>query len=503
MSDLQSINLTVGEGGDNLKQAFTKINSNNGKIENRITEYAGNPEGSAIADIGALCVNTLNGELYQKISGDALATGWQLITLGSQKSISVSSSVLSLDKDSNFFSVTGSSEITSITGRAKGIVYVKWNEARLLTEGASLKLSRYGSRQVQKNEVSIFEFSGGQVQEIGAFLNGYIESFTFLTKQFLQFSDKKKLEVKAGTKVRFETDIDVRYYTVNTDTILDIVTLLDTGSSLDVGKDYYVYLVKDGSGGSEIKVSLNSTYPDGYAADTSRKIGGFHTLCVDVGTISDHPLSDYVAGDILPQSVWCLSHRPVASPEGMVYIPETDSWVDIYLQSGTYDVSTDTLTTASEYGATVTDTRAWPDHAEDLFRANKRMLTDIEFSVAAEGSNQKTVISGAAEPSPKTSGGHVDTASRRMVSNYGVEECCGYLQQWLNESAPTGGSSWSNYDSLSGDKGQVYGSIYALLAGGTWTHGASCGSRCRHADHVRSAAHEHAGGRGASWTKAV
>lgn len=329
------------------------------------------------------------------------------------------------------------------------------------------------------------------------------EDFTYLTKQFLEFSDKKELTVKSGTKIRFETDVDVRHYNADTDTVLDVEALLDTGASLDVGKDYYVYLVKDGSGGAEIKVSLNSTYPDGYAADTSRKIGGFHTLCVDVGTISGHPLSDYSAGDILPQSVWCLTHRPVASPEGMVYIPETDSWVDIYLQSGTYTVATDTLTTASEYGATVTDTRAWADHAEDLFRASKRMLTDIEFSVAAEGSNQKTSITGGADPSPKTSGGHVDTASRRMISNYGVEECCGYRWQWLGESAPTGGSGWSNYDSLAGDKGQGLGTIYALLAGGSYGTGASSGSRSRKATNVRSDEDPVTGGRGASWTKAV
>lgn len=339
--------------------------------------------------------------------------------------------------------------------------------------------------------------------DIGAITSEEASNFdvSYLTKQFLEFSDKKELTVKAGTKIRFETDEDVRYYNVDVDTTLDVESLLDTGVSLDVGKDYYAYIVKDGSGGSEIKVSLNSTYPDGYAANTSRKIGGFHTLCVNAGTISGHPLSDYSAGDILPCSVWCLSHRPVASPEGMVYVEEIDKWVDIYLQSGTYNVSTGALTTASAYGSTVTDTRPWADHSEDLFRASKRLATDIEFSCFAEGSNQKTAISGAAAPSPKTSGGHVDTASRRMISNYGIEECCGYLWQWLDESAPTGGSSWSNYDSLSGDKGQVYGSIYALLAGGHWGNGASCGSRSRSAAYVRSTASAVIGGRGVSSPK--
>ena len=70
----------------------------------------------------------------------------------------------------------------------------------------------------------------------------------------------------AGTGV-FETE----------QTILTAANL-DTGSSFAVGKDYYVYVCDSGNVDNDevYKISLNSTYPSGWTALNSRKIGGFH-----------------------------------------------------------------------------------------------------------------------------------------------------------------------------------------------------------------------------------
>lgn len=307
--------------------------------------------------------------------------------------------------------------------------------------------------------------------------------------QFIQFNDKKKLVIKAGTLVRLTTDTDTRFFRADSDQVIDVTTILDTGSTLQNGKDYYVYLVSSGAADVALKVSLNSTYPTGYTANNSRKIGGFHTECANIGTISGHPLSGWLAGDILPASVWCLSHRPYSNPEGMVYISELNVWVDIYLQSGTG------VNTKSAYGATVTDTRSWPDHADDMFKVGKTLLTSAEFSCAAEGSNQLTSIAGSAAPNPKTSGGHLDTASRRMVSNYGLEECCGFLWQWLDHPSANGGSGWS---ALPGNKGQLCGTSYGMLAGGDWGGGPYCGSRSRVANGGVGTLGASIGGRGRS-----
>ena len=51
------------------------------------------------------------------------------------------------------------------------------------------------------------------------------------------------------------------------------------------GKDFYIYAVDDKVTKSvHIVLSANSTVPTGYTESSSRKIGGFHCLCADVGT---------------------------------------------------------------------------------------------------------------------------------------------------------------------------------------------------------------------------
>ena len=122
-------------------------------------------------------------------------------------------------------------------------------------------------------------------------------------------------------------------------------------------------------------------------------LSSFHTVCANVGTISGHLLSGYNAGDILPNSVSCISFRPrFADVDGMAYIDAIDKWCDIYLQSGTG------LNTKSVFGGTITDTRYYQNHVEDLFSVGKHLPNDNEFTVYAFGSNQGTAISGAADP---------------------------------------------------------------------------------------------------------
>ena len=378
------------------------------------------------------------------------------------------------------------------------------------------------------------------------------------------------------------------------------------------GKDFCWYLLSSGT----VTLSANATAPIGHTVNDSMKLGGFHCEYVDIGTITGHPLTGFVAGDILPASVWDLGHRPTCDPAGMVYCAVLDLWVDIYLQSGTG------ASTASVAGATIIDTRIWNDHVDDLAAVGKVLLDDTEFQIVAEGSNQRTNIAGSANP--VTTGGHRDTAGatagtstsaaapstdisaaanpqsltinlngtgpvavsfdpaglntgaliaealqvairaavpwaggmtvtygttyvvschgsvgpsasvvitagagndctaalklgvanggvetvgnlgRRMVSNYGIEDCCGALFQWLrdqsyrNDDASYLGT-WGYYI-LPGNKGSIYrqggtGDI-KLLAGGGWATGTSCGSRFRSAARYRWFASSSLGSRG-------
>ena len=212
------------------------------------------------------------------------------------------------------------------------------------------------------------------------------------------------------------------FFLIDTATHVDAATDIDTGA-LEAGKDYFVYAC-DNNGTLVFKTSLASTFPDGFAADTSRKIGGFHTLCADVGVIAGHSLSGYVNKDILPASIWDLKHRArCGNNAGMVYDAQAGIWIDIYMASGTG------ASTLSVNGGTISDSRNWMDFVDDGGAIGKRLLNDYEFQLAAEGSNQKTNIAETADP--VTTGGHSDTAGRRMISNIGCEDCCGAMWQWL------------------------------------------------------------------------
>ena len=285
---------------------------------------------------------------------------------------------------------------------------------------------------------------------------------------FLVWNGAHSLRMLSGTGI----SVGSGGFSTYEDIELDVADLLDTGT-IQAGKDYCVYLTTD----KTFVVSLNSTFPTGTLADgatafnagNTRKIGGFHTLCVDAGEIDGHPLSGFSAGDILPASVWCLNHRPYSEPAGMVYCEALDFWVDIYLQSGTGEA------TASVFGGTITHTRCQPDHTEDMFSVRKKLLSDEEFSAAADGSNQLTVVSGEFQ---ETTGGHVDMAGRRLVSSIGCEDCCGNFWQFLRTSGPAGGDGgvWAE---IPGGKGNMLGNIFSIFAGGYRLSNENSGPRAR------------------------
>ena len=296
----------------------------------------------------------------------------------------------------------------------------------------------------------------------------------------------------------------------------DVVLNLNDFVTNRAGKDLYIYAC-DNNGELAFVISENSTVPSGYTATTSRKIGGFHCLCANVGNIAGHALSGYAAGDILPLSVWDLLHRAVSSNEGMVYV--NGKWFDIYLTS--YDGSK----CVSIYGGACADGESsvkfhGEKFVEMLGLVGKRLIKRSEFMVVAKGSNEQTNISGSKDYG--TTGGHVDTNNRRMISNYGLEDCCGFMWQWTEDvfDSYNGTISWnSNNYYLNGYSweqksvynpdidNQGYGSCIGLLrrclVGGDWDGSADCGSRSAVCRHFSSGRFGSVGGRSASEPRVV
>ncbi len=246
------------------------------------------------------------------------------------------------------------------------------------------------------------------------------------------------------------------------------------------GKDFYIYACQPASGTvPEIVLSGNSTVPAGKNENNSRKIGGFHCECMDVGTIEGNDLSGWLAGEILPASAWDLLHRAKSENEGMVYSKADDVWISIYLLSELDGVP------ASVYGGVILDGSSTPPYhglkfTEELAKLGMRNPYLHEFFNAFKGIEENIAIKGAADPN--TTGGHVNSNGTRIVSSIGCEDCAGCLWQWSNNYGMAGGSGWgsSNFDStIDGGSGygRAYGTLWLPCAGGHWSNGGYCGSR--------------------------
>ena len=237
-------------------------------------------------------------------------------------------------------------------------------------------------------------------------------------------SDKTKVTVNKGGYY-IPILIGDNFFLIDTATHVSSVDDIDTGA-VAAGSDYYVYAC-DNSGTLVFKTSLATTFPDGFDANTSRKLGGFHTLCAAVGTISGHTLTGYAEKEILPQSIWDLKHRARnQNNAGMVYDPKSRIWVDIYLASGTG------ASTLSVNGGTISDTRNWMDFVDDGGAVGKRLLTDSEFQMIAAGSPEEVNIWNYSDP--VTTGGH---------SAYGLLtiDVAPAPAEWAPGAELTGGSS--------------------------------------------------------------
>ena len=287
---------------------------------------------------------------------------------------------------------------------------------------------------------------------------------------------------------------------------------LDIGAAFAVGSDYYVYICdsRQDAQDEQYIISLNSTYPSGWNASNSRKIGGFHYgRCRKIndnmqpvnssGAIFGTGWESAVSNGILPRSVWTLGHRPKCSPEGMVYLGG-GTWIDIYLNS---DDGAQGL--KSEYNCapmTGTEGMNWYTFTERLMKSGKRMPDYSEFCAYAFGSPQGLDGANTNAWTATTNTGRGTTGSVvNAVSAVGCVDAVGRVWEWLNdlitraehatntEFHPTVAWGWDKKSPLRDnatkyDVGNIYQyyaySLAALLAGGRWGDGVHAGARAVH-----------------------
>ena len=304
---------------------------------------------------------------------------------------------------------------------------------------------------------------------------------------------------------------------------------LDVGSAFTVGSDYYVYICdpRVDSADEQYVISLNSTYPSGWNASNSRKIGGFHYgRCRKVdgnlqpvnssGVIFGTGWESAVSNGIVPRSVWTLGHRPKCNPEGMVYMGG-GTWIDIYLNS---DDGAKGL--KSEYNCapmTGTEGMNWYNFVERLAKSGKRLPNYAEFVAYAFGSPAGLDGANTNAWSATTNTGRGTTGSVvNAVSAIGCVDAVGRVWEWLDELITRAEHAknttyhaseawgWDLTTPLkTGEKSYDVGNIYqyyyaslaALRAGGYWGSGVQGGARAVDCDDYPWGVTTHVGARGA------
>lgn len=197
------------------------------------------------------------------------------------------------------------------------------------------------------------------------------------------------------------------------------------------GVDFYIYACQPKTGiRPVIVISANSTVPIGYTAENSRKVGGFHCECLDVGEPTpNHWMKNFKTGDVIPFSVWDIDHRPDSgSPEGMSWIPG-HGWLGIYLVS---NEGTTERKLVTKFGGTIADGTSMPKYSYHDFIKYiglnaQKMPHEPILTVAATGMDLPGAIKNSVDP--VTTGGHVNTKDKRIVSNFGIEDLIGVM--WI------------------------------------------------------------------------
>ncbi|ELM6621477.1 phage tail protein [Vibrio fluvialis] len=237
-----------------------------------------------------------------------------------------------------------------------------------------------------------------------------------------------------------------------------------------VGVDYAIYATADG-----LVVSNNFTVPDGYTAENSRRIGGFH--------YGNNEFKDY--------SFYDLHFRPKCKdPRGMVIdISGSRFWNDIYLLNSTPDA----LGT-SAYNAQIADgsspckipalwggdgTAQYPNltqyiAAEVLAAYGKRLPSHDEFEILALGSTPGYAV-GA---DPVTTKFDVNARSKN-----GSEQVSGHLWQWGKDvwDRGNGSSGYAWYAADTNGEGLVHSAgsqaVGAVRLGAYWDNSGAAGAR--------------------------
>jgi formylglycine-generating enzyme required for sulfatase activity len=337
--------------------------------------------------------------------------------------------------------------------------------------------------------------------------------------------EENKLKILKGSAFDIFNGQDWLEIANREDLEFDPVNALDVGDFLAVGTDYFLYLAMNGST-PELVVSANNTFPNGFTAENSRKIGGFHfghirkvtqegDLLVPVDSngvkfgMSGTKWQDNVTTGIIHNSVWDLKNRPRVLFGGMIKVGGL--WFSIYQVSvkdgtaitfmgGTNGLHVASGALQSKYGKlplTGTEGLNAYNFIELARQSGLRLPNYDEWLSAAFGSPQgedgsnnygwtKTTNTARTYTGCQVnaSSGNFDVAvgvKPFAISAYNAVDCAGNVWEWLADTYQRDTGTWAWQNVLGVGMGQVNAPNQynpgRAIAGGTWVDGVWCGPR--------------------------
>lgn len=245
-----------------------------------------------------------------------------------------------------------------------------------------------------------------------------------------------------------------------------------TMPTLSAGVDYAIWAKTDGT----LEATSNHTSPP---TANARKIGGFHYA---PGGNATGTSGGNTTAQINEYSLWDLKWRPSCNdPRGMALVAD-GFWVDIYLTNTAPDTNG-----TSKYNVTIADgssppkvpskfggngttdygTLTWFEACEVASAYGKRLITQREYMAACYGTTEASSIG-------TDQGSTILNAA--YTSKWGVIQSTGVMWIWGDDrGGPFAAASWN---ANTEGRGSEYNAPNALLLGGNWGDGASCGSRC-------------------------
>ncbi|MDP3322635.1 MAG: hypothetical protein Q8S71_03710 [Hydrogenophaga sp.] len=279
----------------------------------------------------------------------------------------------------------------------------------------------------------------------------------------------------AGTLVSFATDTAI------------------TMPTLTAGTDYAIYACTDGT----IRADASFSFPTGYTALNSRKIGGFHyapggNAAARAGGDTTPAINEY--------SIWDLKFKPASpDPRGQMLV-SGGFWADIYplgvdhIINGTSKFNVTIADGSSPpkvptqfggNGTTTYTTLTWWESAEVLAAYGKRLPTYAEFAALAFGTTEAT--SGGTDP--------VSTILRAaFTSKWGAILATGNMWFWgANFGGGAAGAAWTANTT---GRGSTYQMENAAIFGGSWVEASNSGSRASYWSNSPTLSYTSIGARG-------